>query len=1795
MNFRRPRTRSRRNSLNFIVNSEKWRSHGRRISRRNTDFADEGSSDDDLAQAGELQDWVEEFYFRKSVCADKSDQDIEVKLNQRQTLILSTLVPDEILLMDKFDAASPKRFVGVLLMADVSGYTALSEKYNAYGKGGTYRLTVTLNTYLGSLIEIIYSHGGDVIKFAGDAFLALWKTDKKTFINHTIHTAIACALIIQHSLGSYETDVKVNLKVKLAISAGNLLFAPIGTGIDMNYVIIGLPVLEAKAAESVCTSGEVKLTPTAWGHCYSRNYDHVIGNDGHVTIKAILYDSREKDVTKPFLGFGPMIRQIKKPFISIDDLPDYLYTSPDELSSADLAKRNDILSLRESILIAEERKIGSEIRKFMIRPILTQIDAHQPLEYLTEMRQVSILFITLKPIECPFPQLIAIINNSYQITCEIVYKSMGCVNKIILFDKDVMILVIFGLRGFKHESEAQAALKCAYNIKKSVSALDGVLEVSIGVTTGQVYCGVVGHPLRREFTVIGAIVNKAARFMCGFRNKITCDEATFVKSKMSSNGFTLQPSIALKGIIKPGKIYEYTEEIRVKELFDIPMIPPLLNRVDEMDYFENWIKDCQLPFRDFDALLLIAEARLGKTRLLQWMARYARNKQLKVCYLTLTSIHSATQYLAMSQIMDQILDIQQPVKGFEKEEKIVNLLKSYTDDLCYLNNIIKVRFAYHEGVSLQNDQAQDDKAKEVFKKIMVSIPEPCIVFIDDLQNLDSSSWDYLSIMFSALNIFTVLTVTRGKFHTVNNWLYHVFISSNIRKIVLGPLSSSWIAPLACQILDVDAVPNDLCNALRIKCNGMPGLIESFIVNLFSSGSLELKNVCNNLDDWDSEDLQYPDSSILHPIALNQNDQPLLDQLIQENSSGDIKICIVTKKEELKTDVNVQNIDVLIMMQIDSLTPYQQLLLKIASVIGNVLSRDLLENIMYENDPITTAKAVKRLFSMRILSCGNSKYRYNRMKTSTLTIASDSSLQNDLTCDCSFEYDPELNENLPKYAFCKVMKFKNKISRRTCYELLPLNQKKEFHTRIVNYLENHQQKCPDCGGTVMIVESSVSFHSDTRYNERYRSSVELQRLEDGSMSDDDEDEIKDVQCFNKNSISLDVLRTKSNISQRDITTDEPKATTSDIISNRSIRNDNQHSNSSQYASILKTNKSIDENEKRRSTKRVTLSNLIFRDVSVDTMQSYAVFDMFRSVVEANKVSDWQGLGVIDDEDKNIDGNDEKRSFKLKLDKGVSKTDFHKCTCMELNIVIYEQLIHHATEAGLKDKLIKFLTKYSRLNILSNNSEISIPQLEKAEQILMSEKCIDNVSEFGRKLFFGKIYSLQAAAYLMSNKLMASKVYIEKAAKIYNINLTKLSDITDFRHVYNYIKSKHPKHRSHDASLKSDSIFCLNIATILFSTLEDLKTARVTAMRALFLVQRFHCSTIDLCDAFTNAIQIELDLGKPELTENTERIAITTLRNISKPIQSHELFAIGKMFLASFRARTARAKLAAAVRSGFRALTVSRFVHADKISLDIIPDLFYILLCRKRVNEAIDVLKLLLDLSQTHNSLDCETWYYALAIDMILDCGFQIESPQEINRFAEYALNMGKSAGESRRRLVVGIWTFWLRLDLERKAKRFENEALNWCGNEKDDGSLTTLISSLRLAEGMLESLARKVDDLKKVVDLMELRSLADKELMRLEGDTKVVKVIEPRWLLLKANSLNLSGRHNVAASTFTQCLEEARKINNRLEESLAQAALSNSKFWIQSAKAGTFMEWMTAGESVQSFWHQLMYKINTTHQ
>jgi class 3 adenylate cyclase len=58
---------------------------------------------------------------------------------------------------------------GTVLFADVSGFTPMSETLSVLGAEGAELLTGILNRYFAAMIGIVGAHGGQVMKFGGDA------------------------------------------------------------------------------------------------------------------------------------------------------------------------------------------------------------------------------------------------------------------------------------------------------------------------------------------------------------------------------------------------------------------------------------------------------------------------------------------------------------------------------------------------------------------------------------------------------------------------------------------------------------------------------------------------------------------------------------------------------------------------------------------------------------------------------------------------------------------------------------------------------------------------------------------------------------------------------------------------------------------------------------------------------------------------------------------------------------------------------------------------------------------------------------------------------------------------------------------------------------------------------------------------------------------------------------------------------------------------------------------------------------------------------------------------------------------------------------------------------------------------------------------------------------------------------------------------------------------------------------------------------------------------------------------
>lgn len=113
---------------------------------------------------------------------------------------------------------------GSMLSADISGFTALSEKLAGKGKVGAEEITSLLNACFTALIDAAYAFGGEVLKFGGDALLVMFRG-----ANHERRAADA-ALAMQGALRASSAARRAQLSMTVGVAEGPFDVFLVGSG-----------------------------------------------------------------------------------------------------------------------------------------------------------------------------------------------------------------------------------------------------------------------------------------------------------------------------------------------------------------------------------------------------------------------------------------------------------------------------------------------------------------------------------------------------------------------------------------------------------------------------------------------------------------------------------------------------------------------------------------------------------------------------------------------------------------------------------------------------------------------------------------------------------------------------------------------------------------------------------------------------------------------------------------------------------------------------------------------------------------------------------------------------------------------------------------------------------------------------------------------------------------------------------------------------------------------------------------------------------------------------------------------------------------------------------------------------------------------------------------------------------------------------------------------------------------------------------------------------------------------------
>jgi class 3 adenylate cyclase/tetratricopeptide (TPR) repeat protein len=162
------------------------------------------------------------------------------------------------------DVAGPRFRVveGSLVSVDISGFTALAERLAAKGRAGAEELVLRISRTFDALIEVAERHGGDVLKFRGDALLLCFRDDR-----HAARAAGAASDMqwtIEAAGGEESSVGPFELRMSAGVHSGECHFFLTETP-HRELLVAGPGATRVFELEDLASAGEIVLSAETAG------------------------------------------------------------------------------------------------------------------------------------------------------------------------------------------------------------------------------------------------------------------------------------------------------------------------------------------------------------------------------------------------------------------------------------------------------------------------------------------------------------------------------------------------------------------------------------------------------------------------------------------------------------------------------------------------------------------------------------------------------------------------------------------------------------------------------------------------------------------------------------------------------------------------------------------------------------------------------------------------------------------------------------------------------------------------------------------------------------------------------------------------------------------------------------------------------------------------------------------------------------------------------------------------------------------------------------------------------------------------------------------------------------------------------------------------------------------------------------------------------------------------------------------------------------------------------------------
>jgi class 3 adenylate cyclase/tetratricopeptide (TPR) repeat protein len=677
-------------------------------------------------------------------------------------------------------ADTPDRTVrvvaGTCVFIDVSGFTKLSEQLaRRGGREGAERLADTIGASFERLLTVAYAHGGALLKFGGDALLLLFQGD--AHVERACRSAVDMRRRLREAGPIDAGGGRVQLRMSVGVHSADYPLFVVGRS-HRELLITGPPATEVVRMEKRAGTGEIVVSAATAASLPARCLGAARGN-------------------------GRLLRSA--PALA-DDPPDDRDWTPDPAVVADA--------------------LSTELRAHVLA-------GPQPPEH----RVVTVAFLRFEGVDrlisdsgadaaaAALGELVAVVQEAAD------EQQICFLGSDVDADGGKLILTAGAPRAAGDEEERMLLAL------RRVVAQETTLPVRIGVSRGPLFAGDIGPWYRRTYTVMGDVVNLAARLMAKAPQRAIYAAAGVVQRSPTRFETSALEPLSVKGIAQPVHALSIGAVLGRRGRAEVvPVRFPLVGRERELTQLERALDDAS---RGRGRLIeLVSEPGMGKSRLMEEVRD--RSDGVRVLHATCEPYTAATPYSTWSELLRKLIGLGLDDADHEVAARLLAVIAADDPVLAPWLPLLAVAAGAEADSTPEVEQLAPDfraaKLHEVVLRFLRrQLPGWALIEIEDAHLMDEASTQLILALARDLPLLPWLVVVTRRDRETG---FKAPPAPHLVRLELEPLGPEQTLSLANIATEAAPLPPHAVALAARRSGGSPQFLRD-LLRAAASGSSEL--------------------------------------------------------------------------------------------------------------------------------------------------------------------------------------------------------------------------------------------------------------------------------------------------------------------------------------------------------------------------------------------------------------------------------------------------------------------------------------------------------------------------------------------------------------------------------------------------------------------------------------------------------------------------------------------------------------------------------------------------------------------------------------------------------------------------------------------------------------------------------------------------------------------------------------------------------------------------------------------